>query len=72
MDREEIISKIERKIERYNEEVTRLNDMREAWDKFGDPTSDPGLQFSQELEVDRKFMEILMFVKAIDPVTLKI
>lgn len=58
MDREELIYKLEEAISEYKEEKETLKEMRNAWNRYNDPGSDPGLQYEQEEVVDRKYRDL--------------
>lgn len=66
MNREEIIYELEKAILEYKEEESKLDGMVYAWDKYEDPGSDPGEQYSQSHLVNEKFKNIKEVLKLIE------
>ncbi len=60
--REDKIYKLKILILDYEREKETLSEMVQSW-KEGDPMSDPGLQYEQELEVDKAYKAIIDYVK---------
>lgn len=46
----------------YEDECNTLEEMQEAWNKYSDPGSDPGLQYEQELRISNAYEEIKSYV----------
>lgn len=58
----DIVNELKRYIIDYEDECNTLEDMVEAWNEYGDPDSDPGLQYEQELRVSNAYDEIKSYV----------
>jgi len=63
MDREMFIIKLKWLIQEYEEEVSELRLMKDRWEE-GDPGSDPGLQYEQEMKIDSAFKAIQTYLKS--------
>ena len=50
-------------ISEYEDEVSILDDMNYSWENYGDPGSDPGLQFEQAMKIESAYKEIVEFTK---------
>lgn len=63
MNRELIIRDLKNLIDDWREEMEILKSMRDLWEEYNDPGSDPGLQYEQEMMVDDKWNSITKFCK---------
>ncbi|MFA5366691.1 MAG: hypothetical protein WC333_02305 [Dehalococcoidia bacterium] len=61
MTYDDSIREIKSLIDDYEMEKRRLEDMIDAWENGGDPCSDPGLQYEQEMRVEETYRRILKF-----------
>ena len=60
--REDNIYNLKSLIRDYEELAEELANMIDNWND-GDPTSDPGLQYEKELEMDKAYNKIIEFAK---------
>lgn len=63
MTQEQIIDRLKWLIQDWEEEVQCLEEMVDNWENHDDPGSDPGLQFEQEMKIERHWKEIADFCK---------
>lgn len=61
--RAEKIKKLKSLIRDYEYLTQELSQMIDLWENHDDPTSDPGLQYEKECEIDRAYLDISDFVK---------
>ncbi len=64
LSNEQAIQELEILIDLYKMEKRELDEMNERWEN-GDPESDPGLQYSQEMKIEDAFEHIKIFVKSL-------
>ena len=61
--RENFISRLKSFISDYEYEVREMEAMKERWEEYDDPGSDPGLQYEQEMKIENAFNHIIEHVK---------
>jgi hypothetical protein len=63
MDRTEIIYNLKSLIDDFESESETLSNMIDNWSNHNDPMSDPGLQYEQEMLVDKCWNDLVIFCK---------
>lgn len=63
MTRQDKIYKLKELISIHEHESYELTRMRERWNDHDDPGSDPGLQYEQELIVEKSYYKIIEYIK---------
>ena len=59
------IYKLKQLISEYEDETRELSEMIDRWSHYDDPSSDPGLQYEQELKVEDAYNQIVEFTKTL-------
>lgn len=65
MSREDNIYILKQFIEDYEDESRELTEMVYRWNHYDDPGSDPGLQYEQEMKVEKAYNKIVEFIKTL-------
>lgn len=60
---DELVKDLKDLISEWEEEGEKLNEMRELWEEYDDPSWDPWLQYEQEMIIEEKFNDICEFCK---------
>lgn len=63
MNNEDIIYKLKSLISDWENEKENLHNMVSDWEEYDDPGSDPGLQFEQEMKVEKCWDKLSKFCK---------
>jgi hypothetical protein len=56
------IDKLKALISDYETEKSYLSDMADQWEKYDDPGSDPGIQFSQAEVVEKSYNNLKDYI----------
>jgi len=61
MSYEETLKELKNLISDFEDKKEELDDMQESWEKYDDPSCDPGLQFSLGEEINTLWEELCDF-----------
>jgi hypothetical protein len=63
MNNKDIIYRLKSLISEWENEKENLDNMVRDWEEYDEPTSDPGLQYEQEMKVEECWNELSKFCK---------